>query len=234
MKILSPALQVTHLTDDIIVIDDFIPNIILDRFLDSITQWDWPWFYMQDTTYRNKYNNSNNPTWDDGFSTLLYLRAEVGDEGYAGAEEPFIFKANPYYKNVHPLLSHMEFTLGLQIDTIKRVKANLTTTSITSDPFEPHIDVPKYDTWTGLLCLNDSDGPTIIYDKKKPNTIFTANESLEWYRTHKDEFNILAEIHPVKNKFVLFNGDYFHSGTRPCKHKNRLNLNLNWYKQLPQ
>jgi hypothetical protein len=233
MRIQLPESQLTRITDDIIVIDDFIPDPIIDILVNKLWQYDWPWFYLQDTTYRDKYTDNNAPTWDDGFSTLLFVRAEPGDDGHVDPDKPFIFKANPYYDFVFPILSHMEFTLGLTIDQLKRAKVNLNTTALTSDPFEPHIDVPKYKTWTGLLCLNDSDGPTVIYDKKKPEHLLTAGESLQWYKENKDTFDILAEVQPKRNRFVLFDGDYYHSGTRPSKHKNRINLNINWYKEKP-
>lgn len=228
-----PEEQITRVTDDVIIIDDFIPPPILEIFVHRVNQWDWPWFYLQDTTYRDKYTETNAPTWDDGFSTLLFVRAEPSDDGYEGNGKPFIFKADKYYDIVFPILSHMHFTLNMPMENLKRVKTNLSTTALTSDPFEPHIDVPKYKTWTGLLCLNDSDGPTVIYDKKKPEDILTANETLHWYKVHKDEFKVLAEVEPKKNRFVLFDGDYYHSGTRPSKHKNRFNLNINWYKEAP-
>lgn len=233
MKIQMPENQITKIADDIIVIEDFVPEIILNILMEKVWRFDWPWFYLQDTTYRDKYNDSNKPTWDDGFSTLLYVRAEAGDDGHEGDEKPFIYKAFPYYDDVYPILSHMEFTLGLTMDTLKRVKVNLNTTALTSEPFEPHIDVTKYSTWTGLLCLNDSDGPTVIYDKKKPEGILTAKGALDWYRENEKDFNVLCEVQPKKGRFVLFDGDYYHSGTRPSQHKNRVNLNINWYKQTP-
>lgn len=235
MNIQLPESQLTRIADDIIVIDDFVPEVITNILMEKVWRFDWPWFYLQDTTYRDKYNDANKPTWDDGFSTLLYVRAEPGDDGHEGPgkDKPFIYKAQQYYDDVYPILSHMEFTLGLPMETLKRVKTNLNTTAPTSTPFEPHIDVTKYQTWTGLLCLNDSDGPTVIYNQKKPKDILTARGALDWYREHKDEFEILCEVQPKKGRFVLFDGDYYHSGTRPSQHKNRVNLNINWYKEMP-
>lgn len=230
MKIHLPKSQITQVADDVIIIDDFVPDVILDILANAMNTYDWPWFYLQDTTYKDKYNESNMPTWDDGFSTLLFVRGDIGDPGLADPSKPFVYRANKMYDAVHPILLHIESVLGLPIESLKRVKTNLNTTALTSDPFEPHIDVPMYKTWTGLLCLNDSDGPTVIYDKKKPEEIITASGSLEWYRDNKDSVNILTEVHPKKNRFVLFDGDYYHSGTRPSKHKNRFNLNINWYK----
>lgn len=215
-----------NLPSDIQVIDDFCPEVLLDILTQKINQFDWPWYYLQDTTYRIKYNDENKATWDEGFSTLLYVKAEKDDQGNTTGDV-YKFKS-PFFDVVFPILSHCEFITGMKVDKLKRVKVNLNTTSISNEPFEPHIDIPKYDVTTGLLYLNDSDGPTVIYDVKCPDEITDAVEALEYYRNNKDNMKVLAEIAPKKNRFILFNGRYFHSGSRPINHKSRFNLNINW------
>lgn len=216
-----------NLPNDIKVFDDFIPEPILYRLLDRMYTFDWPWFYLQETTYRLKYNDENKATWDEGFSTLLYVKAEADDDGN-NTGNVYEYKSE-LYQFAEPIISHCSFALNLN-NNLKRVKVNLNTSSINDDPFEPHLDIPKYNTWTGLLCLNDSDGPTYLYDTKCPDDIRDAKTALEWYRENKDNINILAKIKPKKNRFILFDGRYFHSGSRPVNFKSRYNLNINWVK----
>lgn len=228
MNINLPESQITRIADDIIIIDDFMPEALLQIIDEIVYSHEWPWFYLEDTTYRAKHNNRNQPTWDDGFSTLIYVHVNAGDPDN-NTDKEFIFKS-PFYNYFQPMFSHIDFVLGFPIDKLKRAKVNLNTTSISDEPFEPHIDVPRCDTWSGLLCLNDSDGPTVIYKNKCPDEIDEAMDALKYYREHSEEFEIIAEVQPKRGRFVLFDGRYFHSGTRPMKHKNRININFNWYK----
>jgi len=206
--------EYNNLPNDIVIIDDFIPEFLFDRVYDDVTSFDFPWFYLKDTTYRSKYSNDES-LWDDGFSCLIYLKR---------LEENYEFKA-PIYDVFKPILSHCEFVLG--VGELIRCKVNMSNTSINSDPFEPHVDIPDIKTVTGLLCLNDSSGPTYIYNQKCPPGLNT-NEALNYFREHKHEFEILYAIEPKKNRMIIFDGSYYHSGSRPSTNKVRLNINFNW------
>ena len=198
------------------IIDDFLPSPIYERLYDTIFSYDFPWFYLKDTTYRVKYSDDE-ALWDDGFSHLIYLMKR--DLNYE-------FKS-PVYEALYPVISHCNFMFGNRIGELSRCKANLTLTSISNDPFEPHVDQPDFDNITGLLCVNNSDGPTYIYENVCPVGSSTK-AALEMYRTNKDSFKIIHEIEPKANRMVLFDGNIYHSGSRPTKHKTRINLNFNW------
>ena len=208
------------------IIDDFLPEPLFERLYDTVTSFDFPWFYLKDTTYRNKYED-NEALWDDGFSCLIYLKKD----DQKGGTEPFEFKC-PAWDNFVPLLAHCEFALGedYKMSDLVRVKANLSTTSISEEPFEPHVDQPDTALTTAILYLNDSSGPTYIYDNKCP-TGFTTKDALEHYRRTKDDFKLLVAVPPKRNRMVIFDGDYYHSGSRPTTNKMRLNINFNWFKK---
>lgn len=198
------------------IIDDFLPEILFKRVQDTVTSFDFPWFFLKDTTYRSKYGD-NTALWDEGFSCLIYLKKDDGQESFT----------SPTYSEFIPLLAHCEFTLGYKIDSLMRLKANLTTTSVSSDPFEPHVDHPDTQLHTAILYLNDSDGPTYIYDYKCPIGVNTE-KALEIYRKNKDDVKLLAAIPPKRNRMLVFPGEYYHSGSRPTANKARYNLNFNW------
>jgi len=62
---------------------------------------------------------------------------------------------------------------------------------------DPHIDMPERHL-VFLYYVNDSDGDTIIYKDKK---------SLE----------IKKKVKPKQGRMVIFNGEYWHSGSQPTK-----------------
>lgn len=203
------------------IIDDFFPEILFERLYETMTSFDFPWFYLKDTTYRSKYSDDT-ALWDDGFSCLIYINKE---------EENFEFKC-PAYEHFLPLITHCEFVTGLKASQLSRVKANLSTTSISNEPFEPHIDQPNKQIITGLLCMNDSDGPTYIYENKCP-VGFSSTQALEYYRMKKDEFKLMIAVPPKRNRMIIFPGEYYHSGSRPVTNKMRLNINFNWLAEPP-
>lgn len=204
------------------IIDDFLPEPLFERLYDVVTSFDFPWFYLKDTTYRSKYDNTES-LWDDGFSCLVYLQK---------IDEPYEFKC-PAYEQFIPLLAHCEFSLGLKTAALARLKANLTTTAISDAPFEPHVDQPDVDITTAILYLNDSTGPTYIYDYKCPIGA-TTNKALDIYRNNKDDFKLLAAIPPKRNRMIVFDGNYYHSGSRPTTNKTRINLNFNWFNNITE
>jgi len=203
------------------IIDDFLPKIILDQVSSVVLDDSYPWFFLKDTTYRSKYSDDL-ALWDEGFSSLIYYR-HVED-----AEPKFTC---PNYDEFVPFLLHCEYTIGTKMDELIRFKANLNTTSINSDPFEPHVDTPDMASTTAILYLNDSDGPTYIYDMKCPIGK-TTDEALEYYKENKNKCELLTTIPPKRNRLLVFPGEYYHSGSRPCKQKARYNLNINWQRNI--
>ena len=204
------------------IIDDFLPEVLFERVNDAVTSFDFPWFFLKDTTYRNKYSNDE-ALWDEGFSCLLYLKK---------LEDQYEFKA-PAWEAFLPTVAHCEFALGYKVEHLARLKANLTTTSITDAPFEPHVDQPDVEMNTAILYLNDSSGPTYIYDYQCPVGVSTS-KALELYRKNKDDVKLLAAIPPKRNRMLVFPGTYYHSGSRPTTNKARYNLNFNWFANVTQ
>lgn len=219
------------LPPDVKIYDNFVPDVMLDMINTRIDSFEWPWFWLEESTYRSKYTDKNAPTWDEGFSTLVMLRSEKEDEDNE-MNESFIWR-QMFYKTFEPLFLHVEYTLGYKVSRLKRAKVNLNTTAPSVEPFEPHIDIPKYDTVTGLVCLNETDGPTYLYNHICPEHIVGAYEALQWYRDNKDSFECIAAVEPKPGRIIIFDGRRFHSGSRPSKYKKRLNLNINWLKEEP-
>lgn len=205
------------------IIDDFLPDVLFNQVHDVVTDGDYPWFFLKDTTYRSKYDSNNLAKWDEGFSSLIYYKE------FESKEPKFL---SPTYEEFIPMIMHCEMTLGFKASNLARLKANLNTTALTTDPFEPHVDHPDAAMDTAILYLNDSDGPTYIYDFKCPIG-YTTNQALEHYRKNKEECKILVAVPPKKNRLIVFDGTYYHSGSRPVVNKARYNINFNWFATNP-
>ena len=72
----------------------------------------------------------------------------------------------------------------------------------------PHVDEENLEHKSCILYLNDSDGDTCFYKKNK----------------------IFKKVSPKKNRVVLFDGNIFHSSSKPVKHQYRIILNINFIK----
>ena len=69
---------------------------------------------------------------------------------------------------------------------------------------------------SAILYMNESDGSTLIYDKKVVNA-----DDID----HTKEYDIKEAIDPVPNRLLVFDGHYVHTGHSPSKHKSRILLN---------
>ena len=71
-----------------------------------------------------------------------------------------------------------------------------------------------------IFYINNSNGPTTIYQEKntRSNTIPTI-------------FNIIKQVDPVANRAFMFDGDYYHSSSKPTINNFRFVLNINFQQQ---
>ena len=82
----------------------------------------------------------------------------------------------------------------------------------------PHTDNRYVNSYAGIYYVNDSDGDTIIYNEK-------------WSLDQKERPKKLTEkmrIKPKKNRFVMFDGLYYHTSTNPIEKEARVVVNMNF------
>ena len=116
--------------------------------------------------------------------------------------------------------------LNSSIKHIHRIRiANIpsTTNSVINTPHvdwgEPHK--------TGLLYITDSDGETILYDKKY-DTLSNLS-TYDYYNNIKTELNVIETSEPKENKFILFDGLRYHSSSTPTVVTRRVVVNFNYF-----
>ena len=85
---------------------------------------------------------------------------------------------------------------------------------------QPHIDFPESELVNHYTCLyyvNDSDGPTVVFNEK----------------TKSDLYTVKYQCHPEKNKLFVFDGKHYHASSCPKHHDARLALTINIIQRKP-
>lgn len=119
---------------------------------------------------------------------------------------------SPLFNEVRTLFSFLEDKKGYSFEMLGRVKANLTYPQPHKTlPNPPHIDVPQDECYSMVLYVNDSDGDTVLYDKR----IQDGDKNLKE----------IARIEPLPGRAVIFNSNRFHSSSPPNNNPYRIIIN---------
>jgi hypothetical protein len=100
----------------------------------------------------------------------------------------------------------VEEVFGESLEII-RARADMTVFNSLNHRHELHTDF-QYEHMTAIFYLNNSDGNTILFDR--------------------DGKNVLAEVEPVENRLLIFDGLLQHTGHSPSNHKSRVLINMNF------
>ena len=155
------------------VIDNFIDMgdlAVLKAVLESD---DFPWYFQKVSV------KGSSDKLDCHFGHNFYLNDNVTSD--------FIKLLNPIAKK-------------LKVNSLIRVKANLTLKSNKQLNTTPHID-QTFDCKVALYYLNTTNGPTTIGDKK---------------------------VNSIENRIVLFNSNVKHFFSTCTDHSNRITINFNY------
>lgn len=185
------------------VIDDFLPSELADALEATFLGKNFPWFYHE--------NSVNGGGIDAGnFQRYPVLRHCMYDTC-----NDLEFHENVFNDVAKPMLDEIVKHFGGI--TIYSVYANLMLPNPSlvgsygiphSDGKHPHGD---NDCITALYYVNDTDGPTILYNESyqnEPGFITVSTNVTEQFK-----------IEPKKNRFIWWNANQFHSApsgsTRP-------------------
>jgi hypothetical protein len=146
---------------------------------------------------------------------------------FVNVRKLFDFKEQVLYNELVLLVQKFAKNNNIEVLEITRMKFNLmvNSKSIKNETNTPHVD------WTNkftrpisddleaknyvLLCyINDSDGPTIIYNEKYPVKSFK-------------NLSVKEKINPKAGRAIFFEGDQYHSSSFPTNYNKRMVLNIN-------
>jgi hypothetical protein len=183
---------------DIIVIDDILPKSYQDFIEENLLGMHVPWVHVRDVaidddSLKEMEKKNIKLNLRPGFSCRFY---QVGE----GITSPLWFMIKPI---VLEACSKIDYKIN---DVISARSFLITSLADHKEYDNPHTDMAV----SHLVCLyyvNDTDGDTYIFDKSQTDV---SREMLD-----RDNLKVIKRISPKKGRVVLFDGNTYHSSSRP-------------------
>lgn len=188
----------THL-----VIDDFTPPSVINQLGGALLGSDATWKFRDQSSGADAVDPD-----DKNIRETPQFIHEIFHDKEQGIQSPVFELAKM------PLM-FLEHYMGNNIKMPIRIKANLLLQDKESKGkyHAPHIDVANEDAFSMVYYLHDSDGDTILFDKK-----------LSKFGGHTDLVE-LDRITPKKGRAVIFNSNRFHASSSPLIDQRRVIVN---------
>jgi hypothetical protein len=188
------------------IYENVLPNALMNKVQTSVFHSGTPWQYST-TTNESNTDNIYGYSWGHIALDQTGAKSAVAD------------------------LLHTSILIALEkanqpVKTIYRIRLGLLTVTQQHQINDPHID---FDTPhnTGLIYLNNADGPTILYENKY--NIHSKLDGQEYLKkVVNDKLTIAQRIDPVVNRMVIFDGLTYHSSSTPTTVSRRVVLNFNF------
>lgn len=169
------------------IIDDVISSSY-QQHIENTFNINFSWYFTP------KITDDLSSDQNTGFSHLLFEDQTTYSNHY-NTTLPIFFEALNKYKK------------GLKPEKLFRIRAGMFIKNQTDHPHHPHVDF-SWEHITMLYYVNDSDGPTKIYNENKTK--------------------IIKEIHPKRGRVVFFDGKTYHASSSPKHHPSRIVINYNF------
>lgn len=190
--------------EDIIVVDDCInpvyQNALEDMILNDRTFY---WNYYPNLVVKDRYSLAAGQIQSDavGFAHV-WTQDYKACSSCAGFMTPLLYEAS--VKANIKINKIIQARCFMQIPTIK-----------TTEWDGMHVDLVSIPHNVCLYYVNDSDGDTFISNKRQSNIKPTG-------------FPIIKRITPKKGRCVFFNGEHYHSSSKPTQNERAvININFN-------
>ena len=183
------------------VIDNFLSKSYFKEVSSYIQSIDFKWTYIKNIGIY--YKEKENIERKFGFSHTF-----IKDNGSPTSELANFLK--PMFLNILDLTNK---------EKIIRARAVMTNNVGKSVLYERHVDLYRPHA-SAIFYINESDGDTILYDKK----IFTQEE----FDNKKNDYSILKKVSPKPNRLLVFDGNTLHSSMSPTKNNTRIIINSNY------
>jgi hypothetical protein len=163
------------------VIDNFLPIQWQESIKNMLLSGNFPWYYASDITYEN---DAINPAMYH-----VYRNDSKDNSAFFNLLSPMVHMSNLDVKDIVQARSFLQFPLANP-----RIIDKL------------HVDL-EFNHTVLLYYVLDSDGDTIIVDKKFNNILETD--------LNFSDYNVLERVTPKQGRAVLFDGAYYHTAEQP-------------------
>ena len=183
--------------DDVVSIQEQerIKNVLLNER-------DFPWQFIHDVTLPGKNTRQKRP----GF-VHLFAEANFAPRGVSGSKV-----VSEYNEDVESIIQFGAQKINArEVDVLQSrsfLQLPLSEQLAGNEIDTPHLDLGFDFHWVFLYYVKDSDGDTVIYDKK-----MTAPDDIPLFETLKEK----VRITPKQGTLIIFNGLYWHTAEQPKK-----------------
>lgn len=196
---------------------------IIDNFLDKQYS-----TYLLQTVSQNKWDFNPNITlpeapvdpWSFGFTQTLH---NLIDRKFIVEVEGGLLWL--------PLILKICSEYDIQPDRLLRARLDMTTRVPGKKVHPIHVDYQSTKCISGIYYLDDSDGDTLIFEEKFDkypgrDEDGRVNLTAPVIEAPPENVKVKEMITPKKNRLVLFDGAYWHTGMSPIEHDTRTLLNF--------
>ena len=212
------------------IIDNFFPEEQFNHLQEVILGQFMPWRYTENISVPEWFVvNDPNAIETSALQSDLF---EIEHNGYMSKE----------CIELSSIFESMVDRLGFEIKDLLRIRASMKwpQSHIKEHNYNiPHIDLQEPHT-VALFYVNDSDGPTRIFDQYQPkDRVYPRIKNIEEleYPGVKKKFNdfyitegftVKQLIEPKANRMVVFDGYQYHTSGLPISSSRRVILNINF------
>lgn len=192
------------------LLDNVLEPALFDRLKGELTSSMFPWYYVKDTALQTNAAVVNNFS----FHNTVY-----------DVDQPQYDYMGPTYDICVAALKSSLKALGHELKHLHRVRVNLYTRNHEIMVHHPHIDDDNRESKIGILYITTNcDSPTLLF-----NEVFDIQNDVNDINSIEGKtFSIRDVIHSFENRFAMFDGNRYHSSTRPTKEDVRININFNF------
>ncbi len=186
------------------VFNDIISKDDQKKFVKELYNVEFPWYLQKTTT---AITETNTAIKDDKSCDTLGLVHVIYDEKKGINSQIY----QPALNTLNNFLSKNNIIL----EKLLRIKTNLVFKRVdNSEKYHtPHVD-NEQNHYTLLYYVNDSDGPTYLFNNK--------------YNGTKQNLNLIEKVNPEQGRAILLDGHYYHASSNPAINDYRLVINFNF------
>lgn len=184
-------------------IKNVIPVEYQDEIYNYVTDVNFPWYFLEDTTFEGPATNTSTTP---AFVNLVYHTNKDN---------------HPHLEFFKPLVDAIVEKANMELISVFRIRLGFllnTKYVYMGSPYQyntPHVD-GDMEHFTACYYVNDCDGPTVL---------FHETEKSEKYKPmHKSD--------PEKGKVLIFDGKHYHASTCPKVFNKRIVLTVNFSAKL--